>query len=671
MIIENITLENIGLIYGKYSINLKPKLEAGINYPIIVIGGKNGVGKTTIFEAIRLCLYGKNNFLNFSQKQYEKYLKDLIHYSKNLTVQPNYSRIEITFQYAQFGEVNNYLLKREWELVNGKVKENFTILKNQKELEEIDKDNWQDFINDLIPIGLSELFFFDGEKIQKIITASNNDNLMNSIKRLIGIDIFERLNADIKIYKQKKLKKEFDAQEQQKLKSLIQNQSDTEACIKKEQDRISVLENRIKRLEDEVKGYENKILAQGGGFAQKKEQMIQQKKVVEKDIDILKEDLKGIASGLLPVVIAQKPAKNFKNQLLAERKRIRFEEAENLLKNKSDTILNEIKNKPFWDNVINNNKSSKDIIINELSNCFSSLNLSSEYKDIKIEFGLSKYETIELINTIDYSINKIPEKIIELVNDYEKKYRKLQKIYSNLEKVPEDELIGPMFEKLKTMNKKLGGYLNQKENIEIKLKNLTNRLNDINRKIELMTNKKENDIKTDYKISLVNQTEKILNNYLEKLTSQKVEMIQTEFIKIFNELHRKEDLINYIIIDPVTFEVLLYDESGHSINKNDLSSGELEIYAMSMLWTLIRTSGRNLPFIIDTPLGRLDGDHRMNLIHKFFPKASHQMIIFSTDTEIDKKLLKELEPYISNVYRLDYDKYKRHTEIKEGYFWNK
>ncbi len=88
-----------------------------------------------------------------------------------------------------------------------------------------------------------------------------------------------------------------------------------------------------------------------------------------------------------------------------------------------------------------------------------------------------------------------------------------------------------------------------------------------------------------------------------------------------------------------------------------------------MLWALARGSGRPLPFIIDTPLGRLDASHRQNIVQNFFPRASHQVILFSTDTEIDQQLFKKLQPYISKSYHLEYDEKAKTTCVSAGYFW--
>ena len=115
-------------------------------------------------------------------------------------------------------------------------------------------------------------------------------------------------------------------------------------------------------------------------------------------------------------------------------------------------------------------------------------------------------------------------------------------------------------------------------------------------------------------------------------------------------MHKK--IFNRAVIEPETFAVTLYDLSERPVPKEQLSAGEKQIYAIAILWALAKTSGRPLPFIVDTPLGRLDSDHRLNLVQNFFPVASHQVIIFSTDTEIDKGYFEELSEHLSKSYQI-------------------
>src|SRR5262249_5689232 len=120
-----------------------------------------------------------------------------------------------------------------------------------------------------------------------------------------------------------------------------------------------------------------------------------------------------------------------------------------------------------------------------------------------------------------------------------------------------------------------------------------------------------------------------------------------------------------------TFQVTLFDRHDRPVPKKQLSAGEKQIYAISMLWALAQVSGRPLPMVIDTPLGRLDSDHRGHLVQRYFAHASHQVIILSTDTEIDQTYFRELSPAVSHSYHLRYDPGESRTVVEDGYFWSR
>ena len=122
-------------------------------------------------------------------------------------------------------------------------------------------------------------------------------------------------------------------------------------------------------------------------------------------------------------------------------------------------------------------------------------------------------------------------------------------------------------------------------------------------------------------------------------------------------------------IDPKSYQVSLIDLNGGSVSKDDLSAGEKQIFALAMLSALGKTSGRNLPVMIDTPLGRLDSLHRKKIIDNYFPYASHQVIILSTDTEVDENYYSQLNKHISKAFHLTYNIEHGKSDITNGYFW--
>jgi DNA sulfur modification protein DndD len=152
--------------------------------------------------------------------------------------------------------------------------------------------------------------------------------------------------------------------------------------------------------------------------------------------------------------------------------------------------------------------------------------------------------------------------------------------------------------------------------------------------------------------------------------SRKIEALQDSFVETFGRLMRKRGSIHRAEIDPKTFAVELFGLDHQRINKNKLSAGEKQIYAVAMLDALAQTSGNHLPIIIDTPLGRLDSKHRDKLVNQYFPSASHQVILLSTDTEIDLHHYADLQKHCSRRLHISFDQDRGCSNIETGYFFS-
>jgi DNA sulfur modification protein DndD len=122
-----------------------------------------------------------------------------------------------------------------------------------------------------------------------------------------------------------------------------------------------------------------------------------------------------------------------------------------------------------------------------------------------------------------------------------------------------------------------------------------------------------------------------------------------------------------INIDPTSFSIDITHPNGMELNKEEMSAGEQEVYAISVLWGLANATGHAIPMIIDTPLAKLDSNHVENTVTKFFPFASHQLILLSQDREIDEELYGRLSKWID--HSLTIDKGEK-DKIREGYFFD-
>lgn len=161
----------------------------------------------------------------------------------------------------------------------------------------------------------------------------------------------------------------------------------------------------------------------------------------------------------------------------------------------------------------------------------------------------------------------------------------------------------------------------------------------------------------------------VLNQFVVRLRKSKVHMLQEKTFEMYRLLSSRSGLIKDIVIDDKTYEVRITDRNGHEIRKSAMSAGEKEVFAVSLLWGLAQTSELKLPIIVDTPLSRLDSTHRDNIVNNYFPNAGEQVVILSTDTEIDTDYYRALKPRLSGAAILEFDQRQELTTFRSGYFW--
>ena len=201
MIFTKIELENVGQFRGYTLIELKPRIIGDSIRPIVLFGGNNGAGKTTILQSIMLCMYGRLSLgSRISTLEYANYLNSMIHDPRGQTDKPDKAMICLSMEYTHASKTHTYELKRIWERSSNEPKEEISILEDGKEITNIDALYWQDYINSIFPYSLSSLFLFDGEKIKGLAESDNDINLASSFNSLLGLDLVDQLQKDLSFH---------------------------------------------------------------------------------------------------------------------------------------------------------------------------------------------------------------------------------------------------------------------------------------------------------------------------------------------------------------------------------------------------------------------------------------------------------------------------------------
>ena len=664
MLLKKITLDNYGLYNGSVSFDLYPREKYGKLRPVILFGGNNGAGKTTLFDAFRVVLYGKSALGDkVAEADYKAFLKSRIHRSPKGVIQPQVASISLEFEHTSLSETNSYVVTRHWMRGNGKgVIERLSISKNGIFLENVNPDYWQGFIEEIIPERLSSLYFFDGEKIKSIADDVNgNFALADSIKTLLGLDIVDRLCSDLNLYKSREALK-YSSKEQsediEKIENLISALKEQIIYIREE---LASNKTEQEGIQNEISALELKLKREGHVFALERDKLKETKTQVESSIEGIRKAIEDECEGLYPFSLCPTVTAELAHQLENDHKFRKASIVHGELFNMRKLVL---------DKLLSEDDNSSHISFTSIQDCFDS-RLSDLNSELSLgqQYGFSDNTTAQIIHWIDIANNHSRLRVGELLDNQELLTRQLQEIEKELLKVPVDELLQPIVAKLSEYNQRLGMAQQKRKTQEDDLRSLEYRLGVEQRNLDKIVqgNKLRDDERS--RVELAERIQIAMKDYSEKLTMEKISQLRTTVADRFNCLSRKGDLIRNIEIDPVTFAVSLADRYGNILPKEDLSAGEKQMYAVAMLWGLSMTSGRTLPIIIDTPLGRLDSEHRSKLVNNYFPYAANQIIILSTDTEIDKQWYSELSANVSHSYHLTYDPVENKTIVSNEYFW--
>jgi DNA sulfur modification protein DndD len=181
----------------------------------------------------------------------------------------------------------------------------------------------------------------------------------------------------------------------------------------------------------------------------------------------------------------------------------------------------------------------------------------------------------------------------------------------------------------------------------------------------------ERDNQEDISKRILRNSEKsrtTLQKFKEALIDKYIDSIEIGITECFKQLLRKANTNHHFKIDKATFKLTVQLDNNEVIPATSLSAGERQILAVSILWALAKASGKILPTVIDTPLARLDGPHRTKFVENYFPHASKQVLIFSTDEEVNGKHYDALKPFISEEYKINYDEINKTSSFEKGYF---
>lgn len=680
MVISSITFKNFKSFKGEHQlVNLDSVLSPNQN--IILFGGLNGAGKTTFLEALFLCFYGKLATKHYPSEgakleNYEAFICGLLN---------NSTKRESTLEEEMFinlllndvpisGPVTrNIELKRTWSFNQrgGKWRlkdETFEILENGEPIEEIEPSYYQDAILGLLPYNVSPFFFFDGEKIQEF-AADADKEFADSLKDVLGITLYSYLLKDLKTVRGKILS-QYNRNKEAKVR--LQERKLEQERLEQE---VEEQDEEIARLNDEISALsiEREIIDQETFRVtlidpSNRENLDFEKNEKEKEKEVLEREFIETSKDFLPFLLASEFSDEIIAQLREEEKLFQWQAIQEKIEPQiSAFIENVFKDQPREVELQPRQRRYFEMKIDESIRLFFLDQEESKVKDVTPIHFFSKNDSqsvIEFFQTLDQGV----------VKTLASKADRLKQINIALDKIGRtkaragdtNEEIQKLLDRKSLIDIEIGQKYQRIEDLKIQLDNNERNIEICQREITNWEQKAKLSKKEKQQIEYCESMTNAIIDFQREFQAKRTQDLEESILEMWNSLSHKDQLVKKVQVLPESnFEVKLFDGKNSEIDKTKLSAGEKEVYAISLLWALVKASGKRLPIVIDTPFGRLDSIHRKNLVTQYFPKASHQVILLSQDEEIVGEYYRLLQPCIARELSIENDEVT--SSFSEGY----
>lgn len=664
MIIKSIELNNFRIYKGVNRIEFTPDGD----HNIVVISGNNGFGKTTFLMSLVWCLYGRQmeNVDDLYKKEivekggYGRYIGNSLNLEAQRNGETRFS-VSVTFTNVEIPDTTctEITIVRSYDSATNTDDELQILIDGRENDLFADRQEEEFFIRDyILPIEIAKFFFFDAEKIvsfAEINTPEQRRELSKAYSQVLGIQKYDSLKKELERL-QDEYRKE-SAQPQDK-----QNFIDITAKIDKAEEEIDSIDQKINEhnetqmgLQYDYNQLQEKLIREGDLMSVDRLQKLEEKREEQQGVlDEAQEGLKDLYSyipfGLAGGVVSE-VAEQLKHEKEYKQNKIRLEGVEE----KTDVLLNEldqarnsyhgyidIKIRDFYEAeikrlILKHFYSEYDIaqfdgfqILHDLTDIQGEdfFNLIAKIKEGKASFEVMSHK----YNTAKAELYKIEKEIREAEKNAESEY--IQELRKTKDRLYND---------IQEIILEIGRLTERKETIKEEIKADRQKKEILSKKIDVAAKNKAVDIEAARLIHTIQK-------FLQRFKAEKKRALELKLEEKLKSFMHKSDFVHKVIVDiqgnGEDVDINLYDKYNKKIDKGNLSMGEKQLFASALLGALVEETQLEFPVFIDSPMQKLDPSHSKNILTKFYPTVSKQVVFFPL---LQKELTREEYALIENI----------------------
>ena len=667
MRIDQINITNFRIYKGNNAIDFKKKK----NSNIYLIAGKNGFGKTSFLTSLVWVFYGKliaqveDKYRKDIKKAggYQQYLDTQFNNEAKLSITPETMSVHVTLSDVLIPSVpcKTVEIIRTYDFETKE--ESLQLLIDGSENELTKEVGYEVFINDfLLPREIAKFFFFDAEKIVSLAEAKSKAELRSlsrAYSEVLGIKKYEELKKNLETLLSNLRRRGVSEQEKDKLNQLIAKDDEFTKLIdynQEQQDELDIKESDLKVKSDAL---QEKLIREGNSITLEELKALKDERdQIKKDIEATKQKLKKHYE-LLPFMIANEQVEQLKIQLEKESKfqnqHISLKGYRDKLESFSQQLLEQ------FGEVVNDKK------LEEQLKQLTQKTIEAEFKietkhnakdQSKVLLDFTEEEHREFLALYKHLQTSFKSQIEQLIQEDKNNRINLSRVSRNI-KQGEARKDNHLAKKIRDEKQKIDQEIEQ---IKVDKNKLVEEFGGLNsqhsshKKVLSEFEKNFNLIEQDLKKYKV--TEKLLDKIktvITRIKEEKKYALQKTIILGLKRLMHKEDFVKDVQVNirEDVMDIDLLDHKGNTIDKDNLSKGEQQLYATALLKALVDESGIEFPVFIDSPLQKFDKDHSRNIIEEFYPNISNQVVLFPLlEKELTEKEYELMKPNLSQVYMI-------------------
>lgn len=662
MIFKEIRISNLFSYFGEQAFELPaPTAER----PLVVISGRNGFGKTSFINSVKLLFLGTSADMmqrviegtklrpNSYLLGHDKEWRGIFNRRAREIGEPN-TRYGVRIKWRE--DQGTVAAERYWTLTGNEAQHHLHIETDfDTDFGRVidDEESAEEFLERRLPKSVVPFFFYDGEQVQQIAEA-NREGRLRQIERLLDISTIdtldEYLGRAISKWRQSAQAPEIQADLKQLEGQKQQNEGQLLSLQAKRDDLQTDIDNearsilRLQRKNDSLRA--KSLQRDEPRLRQQLADTREQYEALCLNIGNALPQAAPLwaASPLVQRVAAQlAEATHNPNQMLAEQIK---EVAQYLPEQLFDRPMHS--SPPLTDTQKQHYKYKLQKLFDGLtelpSGGFFSLK-ASEILDLRVRFDYFRQAERERGHFADDL--KTASRLRRTMQDLQAQLDALDNISPEEQedfKRREGE-ITEAAQRRDDFMRQLGGVDTESTNLQIQLDRIKT---EINRK---QTEQVKGEINSR-RIARARQAQQLFDDYKKRLKESRREDIERQINLRFKSLMSSHGLIDRITID-ADFALTYLSADGQEVGMANISAGMKQLTAQALLWALSEATSRRVPIIVDTPLARIDRIHQENLLNAYYPNAGEQVIVLPTDSEIDIEKYRLIQPHICAEFRLE------------------